>query len=840
MKGEGTELLTMMKKTDMLCIPVYQRDYNWGKEQCKQLYDDLISLIIHNRKNHFFGSVVDAQDPNGGKNDYIIIDGQQRITTISLLILAFKSLVVGNEFVLEKYSHKNLMARIDRILFNEDEEIRLLPAPNCRDAYFALFKDEEDFIRDSNVTANYTYFKKRLEEDKDQFTADQIWNAISVLNIIDIYLEASDDAQLIFESLNSTGLALSEGDKIRNYLMMSLSIKEQERYYEEYWRKIEINTSPRTDFFIRDFLTVKTRRVPNRDNIYNDFKAYIRNLDKEEVISEMLKFSKYCYLVYHPEKADAGIRDALTTLRKLDFGVANPYLFQLLDAYKNGELSETDVRDAVNIIENYLFRRKICEVATNALNKIFTTLHTDVLKLKGSSEDYADRLRYIILRKEGSGRFPREEEFFGQLRTRDIYHSMTEKYKMYLLERLEQFGNEEKIDIAYLMENGKCSIEHVMPQTLTPQWIEDLGGEEEAERVHNTWLHRLGNLTLTAYNSRYSNSPFVTKLEIENGFRDSKFTLNKFIASCEKWTEEEIISRTEYLIERAKKIWPELSTSFVEEEKEEGDLISFGSGFSFTGTQIAGFSFKNTFYEVSSWKDFLVTVLQVLYDIDKKPLQNLALASSTFVPANAFFASEHDTESWKIQKVNEDVFVTVHSSTYDKVKLLNACLDLYQIPPSAIQIKVKDATVSLEGHRGMSYRFWEKVIPVVQEKTPCFKDRSSTRDPWFVAGSGIGGLRYRMYFSSKICVAGFEFNISDRVRNLQYFDAFFARKDEIESALGIEQSWERHEDQRLSMINIVRTDLRLDNESDWDEAVTFLSEWHAKIYAVFQPILETL
>ena len=370
MKGEGTELLTMMKKTDMLCIPVYQRDYNWGKEQCKQLYDDLISLIIHNRKNHFFGSVVDAQDPNGGKNDYIIIDGQQRITTISLLILAFKSLVVGNEFVLEKYSHKNLMARIDRILFNEDEEIRLLPAPNCRDAYFALFKDEEDFIRDSNVTANYTYFKKRLEEDKDQFTADQIWNAISVLNIIDIYLEASDDAQLIFESLNSTGLALSEGDKIRNYLMMSLSIKEQERYYEEYWRKIEINTSPRTDFFIRDFLTVKTRRVPNRDNIYNDFKAYIRNLDKEEVISEMLKFSKYCYLVYHPEKADAGIRDALTTLRKLDFGVANPYLFQLLDAYKNGELSETDVRDAVNIIENYLFRRKICEVATNALNKI--------------------------------------------------------------------------------------------------------------------------------------------------------------------------------------------------------------------------------------------------------------------------------------------------------------------------------------------------------------------------------------------------------------------------------------------------------------------------------------
>lgn len=842
MIGKGIELSKMMKNADHLCIPVYQRDYNWGKEQCGQLYDDLTSLIIHDRPNHFFGSVVNAQDPNGGKSDYIIIDGQQRITTISLLLLAFKTLLLKNELILEKYSLENFIRRVDTILINEDEEIRLLPAPNSRDAYFALFKDEEDFIWDSNITANYTYFKKRLEEDKDQFTADQIWNAISVLNIIDIYLEASDDAQLIFESLNSTGLALSEGDKIRNYLMMSLSIKEQERYYEEYWRKIETNTSPRTDFFIRDYLTIKTRRIPNRYNIYNEFKAYIRNLDKEEIISEILKFSKYCFLVYHPEKADAGIREALTTLRKLDYGVADPYLFQLLDAYKNGNLKEEDVRTSLNIVENYLFRRRVCDLTTSGLNKIFTTLHTDVLKLKGSSEDYADRLRYVLLKKEGSGRFPRDSEFLEQLRTRDIYRSMTDKYKMYLLERLEQFGNEEKIDIAYLMENGKCSIEHVMPQTLTPQWIADLGGDAEAERVHSLWLHRLGNLTLTAYNSRYSNSPFVTKLEIENGFKDSKFTLNKLIASCEKWTEEEIIRRTEYLIDRSKKVWPEISTSFVEDEKEEGELISLENEGSFTGTYIEGFTFENTFYEVSSWKDFLVTALQILYDIDKAPLQNLALTSSTFVPANAFFASEHDTESWKIQKVNEDVFVTVHSSTYDKVKLLISCLELYQIPPSAIQIKAKkrEGVLITEGYREMSYRFWEKILPLIKEQTPCFKKRSPTRDPWLLAGSGVGGLYYRMYFSSKICATGFEFNSRDWEKNLRYFDAFLSRKEEIESALGVELVWDRHEDQRLSMINVVRTDLHLDREDDWDEAIRFILNWHKQVYAVFQPILESV
>ena len=841
MKGEETRLTKMIKNADQLCIPVYQRDYNWGKDQCRQLYDDLTSVIIYNRSTHFFGSVVDAQDPNGGKDDYIIIDGQQRITTISLLLLAFKNLLLKNELILSEYTHDNLLKRVDAILINEDEEIRLNPAPNSKTAYFALFKDEEDFIQDSNVTANYTYFLNRLREDKEQFSADQIWNAVNSLNIIDIYLEAGDDAQLIFESLNSTGLALSEGDKIRNYLMMSLSIKEQERYYEEYWRKIEANTNPRTDFFIRDFLTIKTRRTPNRDNIYNEFKSYIRNLNKEEIISEMLRYSKYCLWVYHPEKADAGIREALTTLRKLDFGVADPYLFSLLDTYKNGELKEIDVSTSVGIIENYLFRRKICEVATNALNKIFTTLHSDVIKLKGNSEDYSERLRYILLKKEGSGRFPRDEEFVEQLQTRDIYHSMTDKYKMYLLERLEQFGNDEKIDISYLMENGKCSIEHVMPQTLTPQWIEDLGGEEDAERIHKTWLHRLGNLSLTAYNSRYSNSPFTTKLTIENGFKDSKFTLNKFIAACDKWTEEEIIQRTAYLIDRSKKIWPEITTSFVEEKKREGDFIRLGSGFSFTGTQIVGFNFENTFYEVSSWKEFLVTALQILYDIDKEPLQNIALSSNSSGPMNSLVSSEHDLEFWKIQKVNEDVFVNVHSSTADKLRLLISCLDIYHIPPSSIQIRVKEGAVGTEGRYHARRRFWEILLPVINELTPSFSNRSPSWDPWMTAGAGVrGGLEYRLYFSSKICSTGFQFNMRDREENLQYFDAVFSRKDEIESALGVELSWERHENQRLSMVNVIRTDLRIDNEEDWEEAVTFMSEWHSKIYAVFQPILEKL
>ena len=841
MKGEETRLTKMIRGADLLSIPVYQRDYNWGKEQCRQLYDDLISVILHNRPTHFFGSVVDAQDPNGGKDDYIIIDGQQRITTISILLLAFKNLLLKNEFIPTEYTYDNLLRRVESVLINDDEEIRLNPAPNSRNAYFALFKEEDDFIHDSNVTSNYTYFLNRLREDKEQFTADKIWDAINSFNIIDIYLEAGDDAQLIFESLNSTGLALSEGDKIRNYLMMSLSIKEQERYYEEYWRKIETNTYPRTDFFIRDFLTIKTRRTPNRDNIYNDFKSYIRNLNKEEIISEMLKYSKYCLWVYHPEKADAGICEALTTLRKLDYGVADPYLFQLLDAYKNGDIKEIDVQTSVGIIENYLFRRKICEVATNALNKIFTTLHTDVVKLKGSTEDYAERLRYILLKKEGSGRFPRDEEFVEQLQTRDIYHSMTDKYKMYLLERLEQFGNDEKIDIAYLMTNGKCSIEHVMPQTLTPQWIEDLGGEEEADRVHKTWLHRLGNLSLTAYNSRYSNSAFTTKLTIENGFKDSKFTLNKFIADCDKWTEEEIIRRTAYLVDRAKKIWPEISSSFVEEKKKDGDFISLGSGFSFTGTHIFGFTFENTFYEVSSWKEFLVTALQILYDIDKTPLQNLALSSGNTSPANSLVSSEHDLEFWKIQKVNEDVFVNIHSSTADKLRLLTSCLEIYHIPPSSIQIRVKEGAVETEGRHHLRRRFWEKLLPVINELTPCFSNRSPSWDPWMTAGAGVrGGLEYRLYFSSKICSTGFQFNTRDREENLRYFDAVFARRDEIESSLGVELSWERNENQRLSMVNLTRYDLHIDIENEWEEAVTFMSEWHAKIHAVLQPILENL
>ena len=645
MKGEKTTITKLLKNEESFSIPVYQRDYSWRKEQCRQLYDDLISTIINHRPNHFFGSIVDAENPAGGKHEYIIIDGQQRITTISLLLLALRNLIRNDELNTGDATKDVLLKKIDRALYNDEDEIKLKPAPNCSDAYKLLFTAAEDeYITSSNITENYRYFSNRLLEDKESYSADQIWNAIDALNVIDIYLESDDDAQLIFESINSTGLDLSESDKVRNYLMMSLDIKEQERYYHEFWKKIEANTETRADYFIRDFLTIQTHATTKREHVYDAFKAYSRSMDNEQIIKSMLKFSKYYHQFYHPEDAPAKFRKILTNISRLEVSVADPYLMQLFEGNESGTIPENEVIEALEIIEDYVFRRKICGIPTNALNKIFTTLHTDALKLKGNTDDYSERIAYTLMKKDGSGLFPRNEQFLRDLAERDIYTTMSERNKLYLLERLENFDNNESHDIYALAADGKCSIEHIMPQTMNDAWIRDLG--PDAQTIHKNWLHKLANLTFTGYNSKYSNQPFADKLSMDHGFRDSTFALNKFIASKETWGESELEEREALLLETAAKIWPEPHTVFVEDKADDSGFVNLAENYNFTGKQIKGFSFEKTYYTVNSWKDFIISFAQLLYDKDKAIMQELSRTTGGYGPANFVFASGHDCHPW--------------------------------------------------------------------------------------------------------------------------------------------------------------------------------------------------
>jgi len=838
MRGEEKTLNEMLKKEDAFVIPVYQRDYNWQKEQCRQLYDDLKSTITHHRKSHFFGSIVDARDPEGGKYTSIIIDGQQRLTTVSILLIAFRSILQKDILKFERRGKDDLIRDIDDLLFNH-EKLKLRPAPNSKAAYDALFGNPEEFIKDSNITANFQYFFNRLEENKNEFTADEIWYAIDNLTVVDISLGPEDDAQLIFESINSTGMALSESDKIRNYVMMSLNLKEQERYYNDYWRKIEINTPGRTDLFIRDFLTIQTRTVPNREEIYDAFKAYARNMDKEQLISSMLKFSKYYASIYTPKLVLPPFRKPLQQLRKLEMGVVNPYLMQLFEGYYAKIIPENEVVEAIDVLQDYLFRRKICDVPSNALNKIFTTLHTDAIKLKGNTDDYSERVKYVLMHKESSGRFPKDEEFIERFKTRDIYTSLAEKYKIYLLESLEVFDNREAPDISKLIEEGVCSIEHIMPQTLTPEWIKDLGGEENANRVHETWLHCLGNLTFTGYNSKYSNLPFEKKLTMEHGFQDSTFWLNKYVGSCTKWTEEEIIARSNLLLEKAKKVWPEPHSDFIENVIEEGGVYNLAENYNFTGKSIIGFSFEGKEYSVGTWKDFLIKILQLLYEKDRKPLQDLSVVMATYGPSSYIVSSEHDYDQWKISEIADGIYVYKNCSTWEKLKLLTSILDIYGIPHTAVNIKVK-TTGETNHDESRYYRFWERALEVINSQSYVFQNRSPTTDSWLTAGAGIGiGTRYAISFTNVKCTAFFEFNSRFREKNLKLYDYVYDHREEIEQAFGSSLEWHRNEDMRRSSIDVSREDFHIGDENCWDAAAEFLAENIAKLHEVLQPILES-
>ena len=295
MKGSETRMTSFMEGADKrYVIPVYQRKYDWRQENCRQLYEDLKKVIQAGRSSHFFGSIVSSVVPNGSKIEYHIIDGQQRLTTVSLLLLAISNLIAKGKLTSrearldEQISHRFLIAP----WAGEDDKIKLCPVKSDREALARLFGPEEDYDRTSNLTLNYLFFRDILL--KEEVAVDEMYAAIGKLEIISITLEPDDNAQLIFESLNSTGLALAEGDKIRNYILMGLPPKEQSKYYTEYWEKIEKCTRNDVSAFVRDYLSIKQQMTPNVNTIYQAFKRYVEGIQLpiEALLEDLLKYAR--------------------------------------------------------------------------------------------------------------------------------------------------------------------------------------------------------------------------------------------------------------------------------------------------------------------------------------------------------------------------------------------------------------------------------------------------------------------------------------------------------------------------------------------------------------------
>ncbi len=704
MKGSECKFVKYMEGSDKrFVIPVYQRNYDWKMENCKQLYDDLVKIIKSDRKSHFFGSLVSVYNPEGHHEEFLVIDGQQRLTTVSLLFLAMYNLMENGTITPET---ANLKERIyEEYLVDkwqpEDTRIKLKPVKNDQRAFGKLFADPSEYIRESNLTVNYDYFYNRIQ--KQEITIDQLYNAICCLEIINIRLDMQDNPQLIFESLNSTGLDLSEGDKIRNFILMGLPSKEQDEYYEKYWNKIEVCTKYEVSAFIRDYLSVKQQAIPQQNKIYSIFKDYVEisGIQIEPLLIDMHEYAKRYEILLGKKSGSSALDACILRLNRLETTVIRPFFLEVLRLYNESVLTLEQVTEAFLIAENYIFRRTICDLPTNALNKIFLLLHREIVRYDGTEDNYIEKLKYALLSKKERVRFPNDDEFSTMFASKPIY-LMNSKNKVYILERIENFGTAEDKDVYRHCDEGDYSIEHIMPQHLTPVWQKELG--DDFEQIHEVWLHRIANLTLTAYNSKYSNNSFAEKKTMEHGFIDSGIRMNTWIARKDKWTLTEIEERSGVLVNKALKIWELPATEYKPAEKQL-DSITLDDDALAVGRMIARFSYKNAEQPVTSWVEMYLKVLQILYAEDKSVITKLAVSEDDGLAVHFSFNKNAFSKGVEI---GDGIWVWTNTNTQSKLSVLSRLFTLYNVESNDLVFYLRDENETNEDEIGTRYELRRK------------------------------------------------------------------------------------------------------------------------------------
>ena len=848
MKGSEAQLLGFMEgANNRYVIPVYQRKYDWKIDNCRQLYEDLKKVSRDGRSSHFFGSIVSQVIPDGSKIEFHIIDGQQRLTTVTLLLLAICNMVKAgrvksNEDALEdQIMERFVIAKWAK----SDDRIKLRPVKTDRSALEKLVAgDPEEYEPASNMTINYQFFCDQIL--KEELPVDALYEAIGKLQIISITLDGDDNAQLIFESLNSTGLALTEGDKIRNYILMGLKPKQQDELYDKYWTKIEECTGNDVSSFVRDYLSIKQQVTPTISNVYQAFKKYVEaeKIPLDSLLEDMRKYARiYQKLMtgksgLHSQKLD----DCMYRLNRLEITVTEPFFMEIFRLNQDGEkLSVDDLTQIFLITENYLFRRNICDVPTNALNKVFLNLNREVIRYDNSTNDYVQKFIYALLSKKESGRFPDDEEFSQALANKAVYQ-MRGKYKAYLFERFENYGTLEAKDVYTLLDNGTYSIEHIMPQHLTPAWIQALG--PEAEEIHSTWLHRLGNLTLTAYNSNMSNATFQEKRDADLGYKKSGLRMNQLIATKEHWGPEEMQERSDEMVNTAtNKIWAMPSTTFVPAEKEFDSCALDDEEFDLKGRDIVKYSYQNAEAPVSSWADMFEHVVKYLHAEDKSVLSALAYSTSNDTELSGYFSNDPDNLRSPL-KIDEDVYVEKNTSTALKISILRRLFVFYHADPMDLVFYLRDSEQDKAADNNrfdLRRRFWTYALPIIQDANSgigsfknCHPNSSNMMNGYF----GIGGFCVICAANRDSARVDFYLGKSSTEENKAAFDYLKTHQDEIEGALGVSLSWNRSDDNKASWISYSLLDVSISNEADWPRMAKFQADWSRKYLDVILPFLE--
>lgn len=555
MKASEANLLAFLKKSHQFVIPIYQRTYSWMDRECLQLWNDIIRTgSREDISGHFIGSIVyiekglyqvTAQSP------MLVIDGQQRLTTITLILEALAR-KLGDREPFEGLSRRKIR---HYYLLNPEESdegaFKLILTQTDKTSLLALLREiplpDDCSIR---IKENFDFFVEKINDLGDNLIP--LWKGLSKLTIVDISLSRDqDNPQLIFESMNSTGRELSQADLIRNYILMGLEPTIQSNLYRDHWRPMEVEFgqeaySSHFDKFMRHYLTIRTGEIPNIGQVYESFKTYAQSHEVaedgvEKLVEDIHTLANYYCRMALTKEPERALAEAFQDIRELKVEVAYPFLLELYQDYVNDKLGKAEFVTAVKLVEAYVFRRAISNIPTNSLNKTFASIGKALKKDK-----YLESIKAYFQLLPSYRRFPDDEEFQREIKVRDLYNFPR---RSYWLRRLENYGRRELVPVA------EYTIEHIMPQNenLSPEWQADLG--PEWQRVHETWLHTLGNLTLTGYNSEYSDRPFAQKRDMPGGFRNSPLRLNEGLGDVEKWNETAILVRAEKLSRMVVNVW---------------------------------------------------------------------------------------------------------------------------------------------------------------------------------------------------------------------------------------------------------------------------------------------
>lgn len=562
MEAEVTTLLNFIEgnQKNQLVIPIYQRVYSWEKEQCKQLWDDIVKTGGSDQiEGHFIGSILYVLDGiMHSNNALLIIDGQQRLTTITLLLTALRDHL--SDEVKRKEIENHYLINSDK---DGDKKFRLILSESDKDTLLSLIdKDRRKPSEPSSkIVENFKLFEEWVSQNTNKL--ETIFKGLDKLMVVEISLErGKDNPQLIFESMNSTGKDLTQTDLIRNYILMGLEPEKQEIFYKKYWRAMEEDfKQDETLFnqFVRHYLTIKTK-IPNISKVYVALKDYRQKegIGIEDLLKDLQKYCGYFCRIVFKKEADEDLNKALGFLVDLERDVIYPLLLELYSDYSDGVLSKDDFISIIYLIESYICRRTVCGIPSNGLNKLFASFTKHIQK-----DEYFKSLEAHFLLLKNNQRFPNNDEFKKLFITINFYN-LKEK-KEYFFKRLENFDTKEPVN------TQECTIEHIMPQTLTEEWEKDLG--ENFQEIHDKYLHTIGNLTLTGYNPEYSNKSLQEKQGMEKGFKDSPLRLNQGLRDLESFGEEEIKKRANDLADLALKIWtyPKLDAETLEKYKPKKD-----------------------------------------------------------------------------------------------------------------------------------------------------------------------------------------------------------------------------------------------------------------------------